>query len=152
MAYESDCTVRLVTHGSSEYEETVALRDDILRRPLGLIFTPEQLGMESQDFHVGCYRSDELVGCLILTPLSDGALKMRQVAVADRAQRQGVGQTMVRFCEEFAAHNGFHEITMHARETAVPFYLKLGYEIVGERFEEVTIPHFRMRKAMSGRS
>ena len=30
---------------------------------------------------------------------------------------------------------------------AVPFYLRLGYEIVGDQFEEVTIPHFKMKKA-----
>jgi len=152
MEPEHDFVLRLVDHGSAEYEETVALRDDILRRPLGLVFTPEQLGAEWSDFHVGCYRSGALVGCLILTPLPGGELKMRQVAVAEHAQRQGVGGAMVRFSEEFAKRNGFREITMHARETAVPFYLLLGYETIGDRFEEVTIPHFKMHKTMAPRT
>ena len=41
-------------------------------------------------------------------------------------------------------------MTMHARETAVPFYERLGYATVGARFEEVTIPHFKMEKRLRG--
>jgi predicted GNAT family N-acyltransferase len=37
---------------------------------------------------------------------------------------------------------------MHARQTAVGFYQKLGYSITGEPFEEVTIPHYIMEKAL----
>jgi predicted GNAT family N-acyltransferase len=40
-------------------------------------------------------------------------------------------------------------MVLHARETAVPFYLKLGYEVVGGQFEEVGIPHFKMEKKLS---
>jgi predicted GNAT family N-acyltransferase len=36
----------------------------------------------------------------------------------------------------------------NARKTAVPFYLQLGFETVGEEFEEVGIPHFRMQKTI----
>jgi N-acetylglutamate synthase-like GNAT family acetyltransferase len=140
--------IRLIPHGSREYEETVALRDDVLRRPLGLTFTAEQLGAEATDFHVACYRDGALAGCLILTPLSADELKMRQVAVEPSMQRRGIGQAMVAFCERFARANGYREITMHARETAVPFYEKLDYERVGEQFEEVTIPHWKMRKGV----
>ncbi|KXK56559.1 MAG: Histone acetyltransferase HPA2-like protein [Chlorobi bacterium OLB7] len=75
---------------------------------------------------------------------------MRQVAVAESAQRSGIGKAMVDFSEHFAREHGFSEITMHARETAVPFYLNLGYEIIGDRFEEVSIPHFKMRKEIGG--
>jgi predicted GNAT family N-acyltransferase len=43
---------------------------------------------------------------------------------------------------------GFARMVLHARETAVPFYKVLEYNIVGDRFEEVGIPHFRMEKAL----
>ncbi len=35
---------------------------------------------------------------------------------------------------------------MHARESAIGFYQKQGYEIQGEMFTEVSIPHFQMEK------
>jgi predicted GNAT family N-acyltransferase len=80
--------------------------------------------------------------------LGDGKLKMRQVAVAERAQRRGVGRVMVERSEEFARDHGFDEIVLNARETAVPFYLALGYDRIGDRFEEVGIPHWKMRKVV----
>jgi len=37
-------------------------------------------------------------------------------------------------------------MVMHARKTALGFYEKLGYNVVGDEFTEVTIPHFVMEK------
>jgi len=39
---------------------------------------------------------------------------------------------------------------LHARETAVSFYTELGYEVFGEPFVEVTVPHRKMRKTLTG--
>jgi hypothetical protein len=38
---------------------------------------------------------------------------------------------------------------MHARKTAVGFYEKQGYEILGDEFLEVSVPHYEMRKKLS---
>nr|MBP8249907.1 GNAT family N-acetyltransferase [Chitinophagales bacterium] len=43
---------------------------------------------------------------------------------------------------------GFTLMYCHARDTAIPFYEKLGYSRVGEEFEEVTIPHWEMGKSL----
>lgn len=40
-------------------------------------------------------------------------------------------------------------IETHAREYAADFYLKLGYEITGDRFTEVGIPHRFMEKRLT---
>ncbi|MBK8920805.1 MAG: GNAT family N-acetyltransferase [Saprospirales bacterium] len=90
-----------------------------------------------------------LAGYLNLTPLNAETVKMRQVAVAQQCQGTGIGKALVQASEGMARRLGFKKITLHARETAVPFYLKLGYSIAGERFEEVTIPHFRMEKPLA---
>jgi predicted GNAT family N-acyltransferase len=77
-----------------------------------------------------------------------GELKMRQVAVAETVRGKGIGRALVNFSERFAREHGYERITMHARETSVPFYEKLGYERYGERYEAVTIPHWNMRKLL----
>ena len=140
--------VSQIAHGSTEYEATVALRRAILREPLGLDFSQQELNDERADFHVACYDGGELVGCLVLVPQPHGVVKMRQVAVALNVQGRGIGRALCEFAEAFARERGFVEITLHARTSAVPFYEKLGYERVGEEFEEVTIPHWAMRKAL----
>lgn len=139
-----------ITFGTPEYDEAVRLRYDILRRPLGLFFNPDDLAAEFDHIHIGCYDQHHvLAGCMILTPLNELEIKMRQVAVVENLQKSGVGRIMVDFAEKLASRKGFEHMVLNARETAVPFYDKLAYERVGERFEEVGIPHFKMKKRLS---
>lgn len=139
-----------IIFGTPEYDEAVRLRYDILRRPLGLFFNPEDLALEFDQIHIGCYNHHHiLAGYLNLTPLNEKEVKMRQVAVAEHLQKSGVGRQMVDFAEKLAARKGFEYMVLNARETAVPFYDKLAYERIGERFEEVGIPHFKMKKRLS---
>ncbi|MFN4080100.1 MAG: GNAT family N-acetyltransferase, partial [Saprospiraceae bacterium] len=85
---------------------------------------------------------------LNLTPQNPEVFKMRQVAVAPEAQGKGVGAKLVSASEQLARQLGARRIALHARETAVPFYLKLNYQIEGEPFEEVGIPHRYMVKEL----
>ncbi len=64
--------VRQVAHGSPEYWATVQLRDSVLRKPLGLQFSAEELDAEKDSHHLACYRGERLVGCLVLRPFADG--------------------------------------------------------------------------------
>ncbi len=141
--------IALVRHNSPTYWATVALRDEILRKPLGLVFTPEELAAERDSHHVACHRAERLVGCLVLRPDGDD-IRMRQVVVAADCQRQGIGTALVEFSESFVRNLGFKRMTLHARDIAVPFYERLGYSKIGERFEEVTIPHWAMAKSLHG--
>jgi ribosomal protein S18 acetylase RimI-like enzyme len=140
--------VSQIAHWTAEYQATVRLRREVLRAPLGLDFTREELERECADFHLACYDGDELVGCLVLMPQGSEIIKMRQVAVAPHVQRRGVGRALTAFAEKFAREQNFSVMTLHARTSAVAFYEKLGYERVGEEFEEVTIPHWEMRKGL----
>jgi GNAT superfamily N-acetyltransferase len=140
-----------VAHGSDEYRQTVALRDEVLRKPLGLRFAPKGLAAEEDSFHLACWDGDALAGCLVLKPLSRRRIRMRQLAVAPPRQGRGLGKALVNFAESFARRRGYQEMVVHARETAVGFYEKLGYMKEGRRFTEVTLPHFGMRKVLSRR-
>jgi predicted GNAT family N-acyltransferase len=140
-------TIIQVEFATPEYDETVQLRTKILRKPLGMQFTEEQLAAEYSDYHLAAYTDDWVLrGCLILTPKDDKTLKMRQVAVDDTFQKTGVGRQLVAASENFARMNGFEKIELNARFTAVPFYQKLNYTIVGEQFEEVGMKHSKMVK------
>lgn len=137
-----------VAHGSQEYDNIVALRNDLLRKPLGLVFSKEDLAKEKDSFHLGAYVGGELVACLILLPLSNGTLKMRQVATASKHQGKGYGRELVKFSEEFSKEKGYQKIELNAREIAIPFYEKLAYDKEGGIFEEVGIPHQKMFKRL----
>lgn len=138
--------ISVVPHGSRNYWHAVDLRYAVLREPLGLNFTREQLLAEARDIHLVYYTDAMVLGTMMLTPTDNGHIKMRQVAVDEQYQGAGIGAKMVEFAEAYSLDLGFHHMEMHARKTAVPFYLKLGYQIVGEEFMEVTIPHYKMEK------
>lgn len=142
-------TCKAIAHGSREYQATVELRMAVLIGPLGLTIPPEALAAEAADFHLICTSPEgDLLACMILSPEENLSVRMRQVAVAAERQGEGIGTTLVEFAEQFARRKGFVQMTMHARETAVHFYERLSYERYGERFYEVTIPHWKMKKAL----
>jgi predicted GNAT family N-acyltransferase len=141
--------LRRIQHNTPEYARVVALRRRVLRAPLGLDYTPEQLAAESDDIHLAGFDGETPVACLILTPASTAEYKMRQVAVAPERQGEGLGSSLVAYSEAVVRAAGGRQITLHARESAVPFYLRAGYEAVGEPFEEVTLPHRKMVKWLS---
>jgi predicted N-acetyltransferase YhbS len=144
-----------IAHRSPAYEQAVALREAVLRRPLGLDFTRQELDDEAASHHVAAFdghADGPLVGCLVLLPVDAEVVRMRQVAVRPDRQRCGIGGALVHFAEEAARTRGYRTIVAHVREPAVPFYARLGYERVGERFVEVTLPHFLMRKVIRTRT
>ena len=132
--------------GTSEYDAELKLRDDILRRPLGLCLFDENLSAEADDIHIGAFAAGELAGVLVLAPFGTNSLKMRQVAVSADKQKCGIGTQMVEYAERFAAQKGFIGINLHARKTAVGFYERLGYTVMGEEFSEIGISHRAMAK------
>jgi len=83
---------------------------------------------------------------LILTPLNANDNKMRQVAVTESERSQNVGSELVKYAEEYSKGNGNSTMILNARKTAVEFYEKLGYEKISEEFQEINIPHYKMRK------
>ena len=138
----------LVEHGSGEYEEAVVLRDEVLRKPLGLSYDPAELAREKDSFHFALRDGSELVACLVLKPLDERCIKMRQLAVRESSQGKGLGRELVNHAESFAKGRGYAEIVLHAREMARGFYQKLGYEAEGDSFTEVGLPHLSMRKKL----
>lgn len=141
-------SIREILFDSSEYKEALKLRYQVLRAPLGLQFSAEEMAKEPVCFHFAALQAGQVVGCLLLMPLDSSRVKMRQVAVSPTLQRAGVGKALVISAETAARQRSFREIVLHARDTAVGFYDRLGYERVGELFLENTIPHLLMRKSL----
>jgi predicted GNAT family N-acyltransferase len=140
--------LKTILHNSPEYQAEVTLRSSILRQPLGLSLSTDELSAEAGSHHIGCYIDGQLIGCLVLKPIDGKQVQMRQVAVDEKFKGRGIGRVMVKYSEDFARKLGYREMVLDARETAVPFYELLGYTKVGDRFTEVTIPHWVMVRAL----
>ena len=140
---------KIIAYGSAEYKEMVALRNKILREPLGLVFTGEEKKKDESDFLLAAVRDDnKVVACCILTPLNQDTVQLRQMAVDEYYQGKGIGREMVVFAEKTALGKGFKYLCLHARESATGFYEKQSYKIEGESFIEVGISHVEMMKIL----
>ena len=138
--------LKIIDHGSKEYKKMVDLRNNVLRKPLGLSFSPDELQQEKNDILIGCFDDDKLEGCCMLVPKDKVTVQLRQMAVTSGLQGKGIGRVLMQFAENISRDRGFKKITMNARKAVTGFYEKLGYKITGDEFTEVTIPHFVMEK------
>ncbi|RYZ52189.1 MAG: N-acetyltransferase [Sphingobacteriales bacterium] len=137
------------TNASSEdYTQLLEFRNKWLRQPLGLDLMTEDLTDDHQDFILLVMEEDEIVGCLMLHPVDDSVIKFRQMAIHPRLQGKGIGSVLMADGEQLAMEQGYSRVVLHARQTAAPFYEKLGYQSTGNEFTEVTVPHIAMEKTL----
>ena len=139
---------KIVAHNSNEYFQAVALREQVLRAPLGLTFTKEEMDAEAGHIHCVGLEEGVVVACAVLVP-KPAQVRMQRVAVLERLRNRGIGSQMMPFCEAEILRRGFDHVYVHARNTAVVFYERHGYVADGDYFEEHTIPHLLMRKRLS---
>ena len=140
--------LKIIDHGTPEYEEMVTLRNEILRQPLGLSFSKEELENEKDNLLMAAYEDDQMLGCCMLVEEKPDMVRLRQRAVINDLQGKGIGKALMQFAENLARDRGYKRITMHARKNAVGFYEKMGYRKIGEEFQEITIPHYTMEKEL----
>jgi ribosomal protein S18 acetylase RimI-like enzyme len=140
--------LKIIDHGTAEYEQMVKLRDEILRKPLGLSFTKEELEKEKNNLLIVAYEDERMLGCCMLIEEEPQTVRLRQMAVMNDLQGKGIGKALMQFAENLARDRGYKRITMHARKNAIGFYEKMGYKKIGNEFKEITIPHYVMEKEL----
>jgi predicted GNAT family N-acyltransferase len=164
-----------IAWGGSEYALTVALRHTLLRAPLGLHFAKEALDAEKDSVHLaGFDPSGTVRACLVLRPsvtpswiqagpptrtatrtpqgprdaiLDTPAFHMRQVAVRQDLQGQGLGRELMDYAHAWVLDMcPVRQVYLHARSQVVGFYEATGYKIYGEAFWEVGLEHRAMHR------
>lgn len=140
--------LKIIDHGSQEYEQMVRLRDDILRKPLGLHFSLEELELEKNHILIAAFEEEQMLGCCMLIESPPPSVRLRQMAVLNNLQGKGIGRALMNFAENLSRDRGYTTITMHARKVAVGFYERVGYKVTSDEFIELDIPHYVMEKQL----
>lgn len=143
-------TFKELVFSSSEYEQMLALRNRVLRHPLGRVLDEEDLADEEKQFLFALFSEtgEEMLACVCVRKICSTAYKLRQMAVAEPMRGRGLGRHLVREVEQVLAARGGDFVELHARSTAVGFYENLGYQCVGPMFHEVGIAHIKMQKRL----
>ena len=134
-----------------DFEKYFELRWRVLRKPWNQPIGSEQDDLEKQSYHVMAMdEHNNVIGCGRLHFIDDNHAQIRYMAVAPDHEKQGIGKMILDKLEKYAAKKGANEITLHARENAVSFYLRAGYLLAGKShllFD--SIQHFKMTKHFS---
>jgi GNAT superfamily N-acetyltransferase len=133
-------------------EEIFPLRHAVLRpgRPVSYSVYSDDEGA----VHIGAWDDDELVGCATVFPQawpgsdiapepSPGAWRLRGMAVDPSRQGTGVGAAVLGSAVGAAEEAGAPLLWANARSTAIGFYERHGWRVVGEEFiaADSGLPH-----------
>lgn len=135
--------------GDALYAGERDLRFRALREPFGMPRGSEEFPFEGESIHLVASTDQHVVGCVLFHPDGAGGGRLFQMAVDPAFRGRKVGVALVRAMEARLAAEGLREIHIHARDEAVGFYERLGYEIFGEPFVEIDISHRMMRKTLA---
>jgi len=142
-----DVCLREITFGSAEHDAERALRDEILRIPLGMHLGSDDLEEDRAQWRFGLFDSaGVLAACALAKPLTTTGVQLRQVAVGSAWQGRGLGRRLILEVEECLRVRGVRRVVLHARVVVAGFYEKLGYAKCGPEFVEISIPHVEMEK------
>jgi predicted GNAT family N-acyltransferase len=141
-------TYRQISTHDREYALEKELRNRILRKPLGLKLSEQELQGEDEQTHlVAMDETGRVVGCVLIAFTAKRA-KIRQIAIEEGHRGRGIGTKLMKGAEQIVRDRNLGAVTLHARQTARRFFEKLGYAAVSDVFTEVTIPHVKMEKIL----
>ena len=136
-------------------QATFAVRQPVLRPGKSIdtcIFDGDDL---PTTIHFGIYEDSALLGVIsvfkALSPYfnEQHQFQVRGMAVLDNQQKKGLGEKLVLKAEADIAEKGGNRIWFNAREIAVGFYKKMGYEVIGDVFNIPDVgPHYVMHKTL----
>jgi len=133
-----------------EFRRYYQLRWQLLRAPWNQPKGSEADEIEDQCHHLMAVdAADEIIAVARLQYNSDSEAQLRYMAVGNAYRGRGIGRELISAMESHARIKGVNIIVLDAREPAVGFYRKLGYNVVEKSyllFDE--IQHFRMSKEL----
>jgi ribosomal protein S18 acetylase RimI-like enzyme len=139
----------LAPNSPEQWQQYYQLRYTILRGPWGAAPGTEHLPDDPQAIHVLALHSSIAVGCGRLHLLDQHTGQIRCMAVAHLHQGLGIGQAMMQYLEQKAKEQNIQQLVLDARELAVEFYQKQGYQIIAPSYLLFgQIKHWRMQKIL----
>lgn len=139
---------RQISTQDPEYNQEKELRNRVLRMPLGLRLSVNDVRGEDTQIHcVALGSQGQVIGC-VLVAFYEALAKIRQIAIEASYRNQGIGTELMKCAEKAIRARDVHRVSLHARVSAREFFERLGYTATSEVFTEVTIPHITMEKEL----
>jgi ribosomal protein S18 acetylase RimI-like enzyme len=138
----------LTPKSKTDFENYYHLRWKILRAPWNQPIGSEKDDLEDRGIHIMACESNRIpVGVGRGHFNSPQEAQIRFMAVDEEYQGKGIGSLILRKLERKLKMAGAKSIILNARKSALEFYKKKGYKILGEGHVLFgAVPHFEMKK------
>lgn len=139
--------IKTIQYGTTEYSATLALRNKVMRIPLGLDIYKEDFSCEKNAIIIGMFDDDKLLGVGIMSH-NGTDYKVEYLCIGTSIQSCGIGGSLLEQLECIAKQQGATKIYMDARVSAKSFYLRHGYQPIGDVFllDYAPVEHIIMEK------
>ena len=138
--------IKEINYHSEEYQRLLDFRFNNLRKPLNLEWSKEDLLNENKQIHFALKIQSEIIGSFCLKKINCSTIRLRQMAIEKKFQKQGYGSSILKFTEKFAIQNNYKKIIIIARLSALDFYKKNFFKTSGNIFTDVTVSSIYMYK------
>jgi predicted GNAT family N-acyltransferase len=141
-----EVVVTEIDPGTAAYEQARELRYRVLYAPLGLSRALVEDTDGHRYIHFAAVAGDRVVGYARLH-LESSPSRAYQVSVSEDMRRAGIGRMLMETVAARARAEGRDRLELDARDHAIAFYERLGYEVVSGEFASVRTgtPHRTMR-------
>lgn len=131
------------------YNDSLAIRKDVFIKEQH-ISPAIEISDEDNSYHFVIYsKENEPMATCRLKQLDSKTFKLQRFAVRCSYRKKAIGTMLIQAVEAFTIKTGASDIVLSAQEHALPFYLKQGYDLTGQPFEEIGIPHYPLSKSLS---
>ncbi|MEH7349787.1 GNAT family N-acetyltransferase [Gottfriedia acidiceleris] len=101
-------------------------------------------GLDEECIHFVSYDGEQPIAAGRLR-LIESTGKVQRICVLSNYRGKKIGNEIMYLIHKTAKEKGLNQLVLHAQESAIPFYEKLGYAISSEIFFEAGIPHAEMK-------
>ncbi len=109
-----------------------------------------QIEQDTKDFdaiHYIALHNNQVIGCLRIL-IDNDFVSVGRVAIKKEFRNQQIGSKLIKAIESHPTVIEKGCISIHSQISAKDFYLKLGYQIIGEPYIEANIMHVLMEKKL----
>jgi predicted GNAT family N-acyltransferase len=136
-----------VVQNDQELQDAFNIRKEVFVEEQKVPVELEIDEFENDSTHFVLYQNEKAIGAGRFRIL-DGIGKVERICVLDIARGIGAGNEIMNGIESFAAEKQINTLKLNAQTQAIPFYERLGYEIISEEFMDAGIPHRTMKKTL----
>ncbi|MEZ8990600.1 GNAT family N-acetyltransferase [Vibrio breoganii] len=125
-------------------DEIFLVRNTVFTAEQGIDTNLDFDGLDEEAVHALVYDNDEPIATGRM--LEDGHIGRIAVLISHRGK--GLGTSIMKALVDEARLRSFSRVYLGAQVHALDFYQKLGFEPIGERYEEVGIEHQTMQLSL----